>query len=218
MDVNEKKLAEAQAEITSKVGKNRVSFVAVDVTKEDDIFAAVKSVVAAHGRIDVLVQAAGIVGKTGIKTHEVSEDNFNLVININLKGIFLMCKAVLPHMVEQKFGRIINIASVAGKEGNAGMLAYSTSKAGVIGLTKVIGKEYAEMGDITCNAIAPAVVRTKMVADMPAEQVEYMTAKIPMKRTGTLEEIASMTAFIASPACSFTTGFTFDATGGRATY
>lgn len=114
VDVNEKKLAEAQAEITSKVGKNRVSFVAVDVTKEDDIFAAVKSVVAAHGRIDVLVQAAGIVGKTGIKTHEVSEDNFNLVININLKGIFLMCKAVLPHMVEQKFGRIINIASVAG--------------------------------------------------------------------------------------------------------
>ena len=177
-----------------------------------------EKVIAAHGRIDILVQAAGIVGKTGIKTHEVEPGNFDLVLAINLKGIFLMCKGVLPHMVKQKYGRIVNIASIAGKEGNAGMLAYSTSKAGVIGLTKVIGKEYAEAGDITCNAIAPAVVKTEMVAKMPAQQVKYMTDKIPMKRTGTLEEIASMVAFISSKECSFTTGFTFDATGGRATY
>merc|ERR1712151_394476 len=139
-------------------------------------------------------------------------------MKVNVKGIFVMCRSVLPAMKKQNYGRIINIASVAGKEGNAGMLAYSTSKAGVIGLTKVIGKEYAESGDITCNAIAPAVVRTEMVAAMPPQQVKYMTDKIPMKRTGTLEEIASMVAFIASPECSFTTGFTFDATGGRATY
>jgi len=120
-------------------------------------------------------------------------------------------------MVEKKYGRIINIASIAGKEGNAGMLAYSTSKAAVIGLTKVIGKEYAERG-ITCNAIAPAVVKTRMVAQLPPEQVKYMTDKIPMKRTGTVEEIAALVAFVASKEAGFTTGFTFDASGGRATY
>ena len=136
---------------------------------------------------------------------------------MNLSGIFLMCKAVLPQMRKQRYGRIINIASIAGKEGNAGMLAYSSSKAAVIGLTKVIGKEYAEEG-ITCNAIAPAVVRTPMVDAMPATQVKYMTDKIPMKRTGEIDEIASLAAFVASKDASFTTAFTFDATGGRATY
>merc|ERR1712110_1328064 len=141
----------------------------------------------------------------GRTTPSVDCEDFERVMAINVKGIFLFCKHVLPHMVSRNYGRIVNIASVAGKEGNAGMLAYSTSKAGVIGLTKVIGKEYAEIGDITCNAIAPAVVRTEMVANMPAEQVKYMTDKIPMKRTGSLEEIASMVAFVTSPACSFTT-------------
>ena len=120
-------------------------------------------------------------------------------------------------MSKQGYGRIVNIASIAGKEGNAGMLAYSTSKAAVIGLTKSIGKEYAETG-VTCNSLAPAVVRTQMVADMPPEQVKYMTDKIPMKRCGTMEEIASMVAFMASPEAAFTTGFCFDATGGRAVY
>ena len=115
-------------------------------------------------------------------------------------------------------GRIVNVASISGKEGNAGMLAYSTSKAAVIGLTKVIGKEFAEGSGITCNCLAPAVVRTEMVAAMPAAQVKYMTDKIPMKRTGELEENAAMVCFIASRACSFTTGFCFDTTGGRATY
>jgi 2-dehydro-3-deoxy-L-rhamnonate dehydrogenase (NAD+) len=120
-------------------------------------------------------------------------------------------------MLKRNYGRIVNIASIAGKDGNAGMLAYSTSKAAVIGLTKVIGKEYAETG-ITCNAVAPAVVRTAMVEAMPPEQVKYMTDKIPMKRTGTLDEISDLVAFIASPATSFTTGFCWDATGGRAVY
>ena len=120
-------------------------------------------------------------------------------------------------MVRQGYGRIVNIASIAGKEGNAGMLAYSTSKAAVIGLTKTIGKEYAETG-IVCNAIAPAVVRTAMVDAMPSEQVKYMTDKIPMKRTGELREVADLICFAASRSCSFTTGFTFDCTGGRATY
>jgi NAD(P)-dependent dehydrogenase (short-subunit alcohol dehydrogenase family) len=120
-------------------------------------------------------------------------------------------------MKRQRYGRIVNIASIAGKEGNAGMLAYSTSKAAVIGLTKVIGKECAESG-VTCNAIAPAVVRTAMVAAMPDAQVKYMTDKIPMKRTGELHEVADLIGFAASKACSFTTGFCFDCTGGRATY
>ena len=189
----------------------------VNVTNPDSVASAVQKVVQAYGRIDILVQAAGITGVTGIQTEEVDDKNFDLVYQINVKGIFLCCKYVLPIMKQQKYGRIVNIASVAGKEGNAGMLAYSTSKAAVIGLTKVIGKEYAETG-ITVNALAPAVVRTPMVAAMPDEQVKYMTDKIPMKRCGELEEIAQLVGFIASKSAGFTTAFCFDATGGRATY
>jgi 3-oxoacyl-[acyl-carrier protein] reductase len=132
-------------------------------------------------------------------------------------GIFLCCREVLPHMLKANYGRIVNIASIAGKDGNAGMLSYSTSKAGVIGLTKAMGKEYAETG-ITVNALAPAVVRTPMVDALPDATVKYMTDKIPMKRTGEISEIAAMVAFMSSKEASFTTGFTFDATGGRATY
>jgi len=174
------------------------------------------------GRIDILVQAAGIVGETNIGTEDVDPQNFQQVMNVNVQGIFHGCKAVLPHMKKSKskggFGRIVNIASIAGKEGNAGMLAYSTSKAAVIGLTKTLGKELAATSGITCNAIAPAVVRTEMVAAMPPAQVKYMTDKIPMQRCGTIEEIAAVVAFMVSPEASFTTGFCFDATGGRAVY
>jgi len=169
------------------------------------------------GRIDVLVQSAGIVGETNLKTEDVDPDNFDAVFRVNVRGIFNGCKAVLPYMREKKYGRIVNISSIAGKEGNAGMLAYSASKAAVIGLTKTIGKEYAEMG-ITCNALSPAVVRTQMVEAMPPKQVQYMTDKIPMKRCGTIDEIAAMVVFMVSPESSFTTGFCFDATGGRSVY
>jgi len=178
---------------------------------------SIQKVISKFGRIDILVTAAGITGKTNLKTHEVDPDDFQKVFNVNLNGMFYFCREVLPQMLQQNYGRIINIASIAGKEGNAGMLAYSSSKAAVIGLTKVIGKEYAETG-ITCNAIAPAVIRTAMVDIMPPEQVKYMTDKIPMKRTGTIDEIAELVAFMASKESSFTTGFTFDASGGRATY
>ena len=140
------------------------------------------------GRIDVLVQAAGIVGATNLKTEDVDPENFDAVFRVNVRGIFNGCKAALPYMRENGYGKIVNISSIAGKEGNAGMLAYSASKAAVIGLTKTIGKEYAEMG-ITCNALAPAVVRTQMVEDMPPQQVKYMTDKIPMKRCGSIDEI-----------------------------
>ena len=191
---------------------------AIDVADADAAEACVRSVVRRWGRLDVLCQCAGVTGATNVLTEDVDPVNFDLVLRVNLRGIFCMCRAALPVMKRQKYGRVVNVASISGKEGNAGMLAYSSSKAAVIALTKVIGKEYAEAGDITCNAVAPAVVRTAMVAAMPAEQVKYMTDKIPMKRTGELREIADTICFAASRACSFTTGFCFDATGGRATY
>ena len=188
-----------------------------DVDKVKNAFRFVAINLSTNNRIDILVQAAGVVGMTNRLTHEVDPTNFDFVMNVNVRGIFNGCHAVLPYMIEQDYGRIVNIASIAGKEGNAGMLAYSTSKAAVIGLTKTIGKEYATTG-ITCNAIAPAVIRTKMVAEMPPEQVKYMTDKIPMRRCGRVEEIASLVAFAASEESSFTTGFCWDATGGRSVY
>jgi len=209
--------AEALAASAAKLPSAQVMTQAADVADERSVAAAVAAVVQRWSRVDVLVQAAGITGKTNLTTERVDPANFDLVLRINLRGIFLVCRAVLPIMREQGYGRILNVASVAGKDGNAGMLAYSASKAAVIGLTKVIGKEYAESG-VTCNALAPAVVRTEMVAAMPDAQVKYMTDKIPMRRTGELSEVADLICFVVSPACSFTTGFCFDATGGRSTY
>jgi 3-oxoacyl-[acyl-carrier protein] reductase len=130
---------------------------------------------------------------------------------------FYTAKAVLPHMLKMNYGRILHMASIAGKEGNARMLAYSSSKAALIGMTKVQGKEYAETG-ITINAIAPAVIRTPLLDSMTSKQIKYMTDKIPMKRCGSLDEISNLVAFVVSRENSFTTGFTFDLTGGRATY
>lgn len=216
LDINEEKLAEANGAL-KEAGVEAVMHVATNVTDEESVNAAVTAVTTAWGRIDALVQSAGITGRTGIKTTEVELKDWEMVFKVNSTGVFLMAKAVIPTMETQGSGRILNIASVAGKEGNAGMLAYSASKAAVIGLTKSMGKEYAESG-ITINALAPAVIRTAMVEAMPDTQVKYMTDKIPMKRCGSLDEIANMCAFIVSPECSFTTGFTFDMTGGRATY
>ena len=218
VDLSEDALAAAQRSLLAKVPHAQCMTAATDVGDDRAAGRVVQSVVARWGRLDILVQAAGITGKTNLKTHEVEPSNFDLVLRVNMRGIFAYCRAVLPHMLKAKYGRIVNIASVAGKEGNAGMLAYSASKAAVIGLTKVIGKDYAEAGNITCNAVAPAVIRTGMVAAMPTQQVKYMTDKIPMKRCGTLDEISNLICFAASPACSFTTGFCFDATGGRSTY
>ena len=189
----------------------------LDVTDEAQVKAAITKIAKKFGRIDILVNSAGITGATNRKTHDVDFANFQQVFAVNVNGCFLTARAVLPFMLKQNYGRILHIASIAGKDGNAGMLAYSSSKAAVIGMTKVQGKEYAETG-ITVNALAPAVIRTAMVAALPDEQVKYMTDKIPMKRCGTLEEIANLAAYIVSPQASFTTGFTFDMTGGRATY
>lgn len=188
-----------------------------DITSERSVNQAVGELLESRHRIDVLINSAGITGMTNRKAADVLFKDFQRVIAINLHGSFLTAKAVLPPMVHQGFGRILLIASIAGKEGNAGMCSYSASKAGVIGLTKSLGKEYAETG-VTINALAPAVIRTAMVDALPTEQVDYMTAKIPMRRCGSLDEIAHLAAFIVSHENSFTTGFCYDLSGGRAVY
>ncbi|MGY8992981.1 MAG: SDR family NAD(P)-dependent oxidoreductase [Rhodospirillales bacterium] len=190
---------------------------AADVTERDAVNGAIEKIIAAHGRIDILVNCAGITGVTGIKAHQVDPDDFDVVYQINLKAALLLSQAVLPSMLERNYGRILHVSSIAGKDGNAGMLAYSATKAGLIGLVKSAAKDYAESG-ITINALAPAVIQTDLVAAMPDHQVRYMIDKIPMKRTGTLAEAAAMIDWIVSPECSFTTGFTFDLSGGRAVF
>jgi 2-dehydro-3-deoxy-L-rhamnonate dehydrogenase (NAD+) len=189
----------------------------LDITREEEVKQAIGKIGEEFGRIDILINSAGIAGLTNMKSHETATENVRLVFDINFMGSYYTSKYVLPWMLRNKYGRILHIASIAGKDGNAGMLAYSASKAAVIGMTKVQGKEYAETG-ITVNALAPAVIKTAMVEAMPDEQVRYMTDKIPMKRCGTLEEVANLALYVVSPLNSFTTGFTFDLTGGRATY
>jgi 2-dehydro-3-deoxy-L-rhamnonate dehydrogenase (NAD+) len=194
-----------------------IFFQSVDITLEEKVQDAIHTVWEKFGRIDILVNSAGLTGITNIKTHETSAENIRKVFDVNFMGSYFTSKHVLPYMLQNNYGRILHIASIAGKEGNAGMLAYSSSKAAVIGMTKVQGKEYAETG-ITINALAPAVIQTPMVDAMPVEQVRYMTDKIPMKRCGTLQEIANIALYIVSRENSFTTAFTFDLSGGRATY
>jgi len=189
----------------------------VDITEEEEVKEMVQKCGERFGRIDILINSAGITGKTNIKSHEVSSADLHLVFAVNFLGSFYTSKYTLPWMLKNNYGRILHIASIAGKEGNAGMLAYSSSKAALIGMTKVQGKEYAETG-ITVNALAPAVIKTALVEGMPEEQVKYMTDKIPMKRCGTLDEVADVVSYIVSPQNSFTTGFVFDLSGGRATY
>ena len=207
--------AAAAAEISAAGGK--ATSHAMEITDRDSQNAVWDEIIRDCGQLHAVVNCAGATGKTNLKAHEVDPDDFDLVYRINLLGPFLVSKAVLPHMMEKNYGRILHIASIAGKDGNAGMTAYSATKAGVIGLVKSMGKDYAETG-ITINALAPAVIRTPMVAALPDAQVTYMTDKIPMKRCGELQEAAEMISWIVSPACSFTTGFTFDLTGGRAVY
>jgi 3-oxoacyl-[acyl-carrier protein] reductase len=211
-DFNEEALQKAQREL------GEPTFVAkVDVADRTAVGLAVEAVVEAFGRIDILINCAGITGRTNIKSHEVDLEDFNRVMRVNVNGCLNTFQAVAPHMLRQEYGRVLHFASISGKEGNAGMLAYSTSKAAVIGMTKVQGKEYAGTG-LTVNAIAPAVIFTDMVAKLPPEQVKYMTDKIPMSRCGTKDEVAALCEFIVSAEASFTTGFTFDISGGRATY
>ena len=212
LDKNEHDLLKAQYQL-----KSENEIYTIDITDEEAVRYTIDKIIRRFGSIDILINSAGITGKTNIKSHDTDTGNLRQVMDVNFMGSFFTSKYVLPAMLKKNYGRILHIASIAGKEGNAGMIAYSASKAAVIAMTKVQGKEYAETG-ITVNALAPAVIRTALVDVMPEEQVRYMTDKIPMKRCGTFEEFADMAAFIVSDENSFTTGFTFDLSGGRATY
>jgi 2-dehydro-3-deoxy-L-rhamnonate dehydrogenase (NAD+) len=193
-----------------------VSGDAVDVADEKSVAQGTAAAVAALGKVDILVNNAGIAGANA-PTVDYPVDEWERVIKVNLTSQFLTCRAVAPHMVKQKYGRIVNIASVAGKEGNPNAVAYSASKAGVISLTKSLGKELAKDG-VSVNCITPAAARTAIFDQMTEQHINYMLAKIPMGRFVLVEEIAAMACWLASEDCSFTTAGVFDISGGRATY
>lgn len=188
----------------------------VNIGAGEDVSAGIDAVIKAFGKIDILINCAGIAG-VNASVEDFPEDIWRQVMDINLTGTFLTCQAVVPHMRKHNYGRIVNVASVAGKEGNPNASAYSASKAGMISLTKSLGKELAMTG-ITVNAITPAVIKTEMLEDVTDAQLDYMLSKIPMGRPGTVEEVAEMIAFLASDRATFSTAAVFDMTGGRATY
>ncbi len=193
-----------------------VSGDAVDVADEQSVAQGTAAALAALGKVDILVNNAGIAGANA-PTVDYPVDEWERVIRINLTGQFLTCRAVAPHMIKQKYGRIVNIASVAGKEGNPNAVAYSASKAGVISLTKSLGKELATSG-ISVNCITPAAAKTAIFDQMTEQHINYMLSKIPMGRFVQVEEIAALACWLASEDCSFSTAAVFDITGGRATY
>jgi NAD(P)-dependent dehydrogenase (short-subunit alcohol dehydrogenase family) len=188
----------------------------VDVTHASAVERATARVLAELGRIDVLVNNAGIAGLNS-PTVEYPVDEWERVLKVNLTSQFLCCRAVVPHMVKQKYGRIVNIASVAGKEGNPNAVAYSASKAGVIALTKSLGKELAQTG-VLVNCVTPAAAKTAIFDQMTKQHIAYMLARIPMNRFVEVDEIAALACWLASEDCAFSTGAVFDISGGRATY
>ena len=188
----------------------------VDVSDPDSIASATRAALAALGRVDILVNNAGIAGKN-VPTVDYPVEEWERVLRVNLTSQFLCCRAVAPHMVKGGYGRIVNIASVAGKEGNPNAVAYSASKAGVIALTKSLGKELARAG-VLVNCVTPAAAKTAIFDQLTREHIDYMLSKIPMNRFVNLDEIASLVCWLASEDCSFSTGAVFDISGGRATY
>jgi len=188
----------------------------VDVSDYADVETAAQQAADQLGGIELLVNAAGIAG-VNVPLTDYPLETWNAVMNVNLNGIFHTCRAIVPHMQKSGYGRIANISSMAGKDGNPNASAYSVSKAAVIGLTKSLGKELATSG-IRVNVICPAVIMTEMLQDVTEEQLNYMLSKIPMGRAGTVEEIAAMVGWMCSEDCSYTTGAVFDLSGGRATY
>jgi len=188
-----------------------------DVTSSGSVERAFQEIERKLGPVSILVNNAGISGRT-VPLWELDERDLDAVYAVNLKGVFLCAREVVKGMLERRYGRILNVASIAGKEGNPTMIPYSSTKAAVIGLTKALAKEVAGKGDITVNCIAPAVIRTKILEGMKPETVQYMVSRIPMGRTGTLDEVASLVQYLVSREASFTTGQCYDISGGRATY
>jgi 3-oxoacyl-[acyl-carrier protein] reductase len=193
-----------------------VSGAAVDVTDAVAITQAADAAARDLGRIDVLVNNAGIAGMT-VPTVDYPVEEWEKVLKVNLTGPFLTCRAVAPHMVKAKYGRIVNIASIAGKEGNPNASAYSASKAGVIALTKSLGKELAQTG-VLANCVTPAAAKTAIFDQITQQHIDYMLSKIPMNRFVKVEEVAALVCWLASEDCAFSTGGVFDVSGGRATY
>jgi 3-oxoacyl-[acyl-carrier protein] reductase len=209
-DLNAEMLEATAAEIGA------AGFVALDVAKLEDVSAAAKKSAEILGKIDILVASAGITGAT-VPVWEFPVESWLKVMDINLNGLFYCNREIIPFMLENGYGRIVNVASVAGKEGNPNASAYSASKAGVIGFTKSLGKELATKGVIV-NALTPATFESPILAQLPQSQVDYMRSKIPMGRLGIVDESAAMVCFMASEECSFTTASVFDTSGGRTTF
>ena len=212
-DLDAEALGQAAAALK---GDGPVHAALVDVTDPASIGKAVGDLTRDRGKIDILVNNAGITGGNA-PLWELEPDVWRRVIEVNLIGPYLACRAVVPHMIAAGYGRIVNIASIAGKDGNPNASHYSASKAGLIGLTKSLGKELATKG-VLVNCITPAAARTEMFAQMTPEHIDYMLSKIPMNRFVAVEEIAAMVAWLASEDCSFSTGAAFDISGGRAVY
>jgi 3-oxoacyl-[acyl-carrier protein] reductase len=215
LDIDERMLEQADAEFARE--NLTATTLKVDVSSEAEVRQSIEKVSRDEGRLDIVVHCAGIVGPNAVRVTDIDVADFDRVYQINLRGSFLVLKHAISQMLPRNYGRILLFASIAGKEGNAGMCCYSSSKAGVIGLVKSAGKEFAETG-ITINAIAPAVIRTALVDSMEPVQVKYMTDKIPMKRCGTLDEVAALSCWIVSNEAGFNTACTFDLSGGRAVY
>jgi 3-oxoacyl-[acyl-carrier protein] reductase len=197
-------------------GEGRVATCVADVSDLPSMEAAFAATLKAFGKVDILVNNAGITGPN-VKTWEYPVEDFRKVIDIDLTGVFIGCKVVVPHLIANGWGRIVNIASVAGKEGNPNAVAYSSAKAGVIGLTKSLGKELAKTG-VLCNCVTPAAAKTDIFKQMTEEFIAFMLSKIPMGRFVEVDEIAALVAWLSSEDCSFTTGSVMDITGGRSTY
>ncbi|MEP7057688.1 MAG: SDR family NAD(P)-dependent oxidoreductase [Caldimonas sp.] len=212
-DIDEAQLAKAHGTLA---GRGSVDTGRVELSDEQSVAAATAAAIAAHGRIDILVNNAGITGGNG-PTWELEPGVWRRVIDVNLVGPYLTCRAVVPQMVRAGYGRIVNIASVAGKEGNPNASHYSASKAGLIALTKSLGKELATKG-VLVNAVSPAAARTAIFDQMTQTHIDFMLSKIPMARFLEVGEAAAMVAWLASEECSFSTGSVFDLSGGRATY
>ena len=201
---------------TAKAVGNGAYAIEVDITSPHSVISAVNHAIAIAGSLEIVVNNAGVAGKAAPVWEQTDED-WHMVMDLNVTGPFYLCRAVIPHMRAAGYGRIVNIASIAGKEGNPNMVAYSASKAAIIGMTKSIAKEVATEG-ICVNAVTPAVIRTKILEQLTPKQVEYMVDRIPMKRAGEPEEVAAVVHFLASRDCSFVTGQCYDVSGGRATY
>ena len=210
-DMDEGRLSEVKDNFSGKI-----DIQVVDVTKWDSVNAAAENSLKSIGGADILVNSAGIAGPN-FKTWEYPIEEWMKVVDIDLNGTFLCCRALVPFMRENKYGRIVNIASIAGKEGNPNAAPYSAAKAGVIGLTKSLGKELADM-NITVNCITPAAVRTEIFDQISQEHIDFMLSKIPIGRFGTVDEIANLITWLSSEECSFSTGGVFDISGGRAPY